>query len=126
MAVKTYTVTARKSGSWWVLQAERAPGAISQVRKLSEASVIREAIAWIEGIDEHDVDIRLVPHVDDETDPLLQEYERVTEEALRLEEERAVLQRALARRLTGHGLSYRDAGELLHVSHQRVGQLVKQ
>lgn len=123
--MKTYDVTARRSGSWWVLQAEAAPGAISQVRKLSEAPIIREAIAWSEGISESEVEIRLVPHIDAELDPLLAEYQAVNEQARRLEEERSALQRSLARGLTSHGVSYRDAGELLEVSYQRVGQLVK-
>jgi hypothetical protein len=124
--MKTYDVTARKSGHWWVLQAERAPGAISQVRKLSEATVIREAIAWIDGIAEDEIEIRLVPHVDAEVDPLLAKYQAVTRQARQLEEERAGLQRSLARGLTSHGINYRDTGQLLDVSYQRVGQLVKQ
>lgn len=124
--MKTYDVTARKSGPWWVLQAEAVPGAISQVKKLSEATIIREAIAWVEGIGEDEIEIRLVPHVDAEVDPLLAKYQAVTEQARLLEEERATLQRSLAVGLTSHGVSYRDAGQLLDVSHQRVGQLVKQ
>lgn len=123
--MKSYEVTARRSGAWWVLQATDAPGAISQVRKLADASVIREAIAWVDGISEAEVEIHLVPLVDGDVDPLLAKYREVNERARQVEEERASLQRALARGLTSHGVSYRDAGELLDVSYQRVGQLVK-
>jgi hypothetical protein len=54
-----YTVTAERSGDWWVLQADEAPGAISQVRSLDEIGEIREAIAFVTGQPESEVEVRL-------------------------------------------------------------------
>lgn len=54
-----YTVTAERSGDWWVLQAVEAPGAISQVASLDEAGHIVEAIAFVTGERAEDIEIRV-------------------------------------------------------------------
>lgn len=123
--MKAYEVTARKSGDWWVLQATDSPGAISQVKKLADANIIREAIAWVDRVPESEIEVHLVPHVDSEVDPLLEQYRALVVQSREIEVERSELQRRLARGLASHGVSYRDAGELLGISHQRIGQLVK-
>jgi hypothetical protein len=46
---RVHTVTAERSGDWWVLQAVDAPGAISQVASLDDADQIKEAIAFVTG-----------------------------------------------------------------------------
>lgn len=55
-----YTVTAERSGQWWVLQAVEAPGAISQVARLDQADQIKEAIAFVTRESEEDIEIHLV------------------------------------------------------------------
>ena len=120
-----YTVTAERSGRWWVLQAVEAPGAISQVARLEQADQIREAIAFVTGEPAEQITITVVPTLPGESDELLAAY-RATRE--RFEELRAALsssQRELARRLVeDEHLSVRDAGAIMGVSHQRVHQLV--
>lgn len=59
MAVSAYTVTAGRSGKWWVLQAEEAPGAISQVARLDQADDIKEAIAFVTGEPEESIEIKV-------------------------------------------------------------------
>lgn len=44
-----YTVLAERDGNWWSLQAKELPGAISQVRDIQDAAVIKEAIAYLSG-----------------------------------------------------------------------------
>lgn len=57
---RSFTVHAEKSGDWWVLQAAEAPGAIAQVRQLSDSPQIIEAIAIVTGLPEAEIVIDLV------------------------------------------------------------------
>ncbi len=125
VAMSNYTVTAERSGRWWVLQALEAPGAISQVARLEQADQIREAIAFVTGEPEDAISISLVPTLPGQSEEILANY-RATRE--RYEEVRAALaatQAELARLLVDvQHLSVRDAGTIMGVSHQRVHQLV--
>lgn len=57
----TYTVRAFRSEGWWVLQCVEVPGAISQVQDLDEApEAMREAIAFVAGRPESDINIQIV------------------------------------------------------------------
>ena len=55
--VTHYTVMAERDGNWWSLQAKELPGAISQVRKIEDAVVIKEAIAFLSGEPESQITI---------------------------------------------------------------------
>jgi hypothetical protein len=55
--VTHYTVMAERDGNWWSLQAKELPGAISQVRKIEDAVVIKEAIAFLSGETESQITI---------------------------------------------------------------------
>lgn len=62
-AMTTYTVTAERGAdpSVWVLQCVEHPGAVSQTRDLADApELMREAIAWVAGVDEGDVEVEVV------------------------------------------------------------------
>jgi hypothetical protein len=48
---------AERDGNWWSLQAKELPGAISQVRKIEDAVVIKEAIAFLSGETESQITI---------------------------------------------------------------------
>lgn len=56
-----YTVTAEKSGKWWSLQCVEIPGAISQVKRLADAHLITEAIAYVGAVDEDDIVLTIQP-----------------------------------------------------------------
>lgn len=59
-----YTATARRDGQWWVVQCDQLPAAISQVRRLDRAAEThREAIAFVAGVAEADVEVDLSPVV---------------------------------------------------------------
>lgn len=52
----TYTPHAHRDGSWWVVQNDQHPGAISQVKRLDLAAAVqREAIAFVADVDQTDV-----------------------------------------------------------------------
>jgi hypothetical protein len=52
-----YTIIAERDGAWWSLQAKELPGAISQVRKIEDAAVIKEALAFLSGQPEESIEI---------------------------------------------------------------------
>jgi predicted RNase H-like HicB family nuclease len=125
VAVTLYTVTAEKSGKWWVLQCTEVPGAVSQTARLDQAEdIIREAILWVAGVPETEIeiDVRVVlPVVVRESINAAERFRRESAEAT-IKASLAVS--AAARELHRIGLTVRDIGTVLGVSHEHAGQLV--
>ena len=113
---------------WWVAQVKEEPAAITQGRTLGEARRrIREALAVV--LDD-DLAAEQAVLVDEVKLPAAARRVLVRARAARrrldAETRKAQLTTALAvqRLVRQEGLSVRDAGELLGISHQRVQQLV--
>jgi predicted RNase H-like HicB family nuclease len=117
---------------WWVATVDKLPGCLTQGRSIAQARKrIREALAaWLDDeaaaksaelIDDIDLSklgqssIKLVEAV---------HKERKNLEALKRNVARD--QAKAARKLSKAGLSVRDVGEVLGLSHQRVQQLLEQ
>ena len=117
-------VFAKDESNWWLVRVPSIPGCHTQARTIEQGM---RRIA--EALELYDVDakkVRLVREVE-----LPKEAQKAVERTAvarqRAEEEQARAQsalRAAARRLADLGVSLRDAGELLGVSHQRVQQLL--
>jgi len=125
-AVKTtYTAVAERSGDWWAITVPELRGVFSQARRLDRVEYMaRDAIALFLDVanDSFDVVVREV------LDPSTQ---RAVEEAISTRAAAAATQRAAVARsreavvaLQRQGLPQRDIGRLLHLSHQRVAQLL--
>lgn len=120
----TYT---RDNDGWWVATVNEIPGCHTQGRTIEQAKLrIREALSlWVK-------DISKVSLVDDIQLPkkiinLLDKVENQREQASCLQQDLHSNCRSTAVALTQElGLSYRDAGELLGLSRQRVQQMVKE
>lgn len=56
-----YTVTAERIDKWWSLQCVEVPGAISQVKRLADAHIITEAIAFVAEVEAADVELIIQP-----------------------------------------------------------------
>lgn len=120
----TYTVTAERGQRHWVLQCVEVPGAISEVTRLDQADVIKEAIAWVADVPEDSIEIVLQPVLPEAARVHMthaEELRRASAEANRRAAEEA---RAAALGLADAGLSVRDIGSVMGVSHQRAQQLV--
>jgi len=119
--MKTYEIKAVRSGKWWALSVPEIKGVYSQARSLSEArSMAREAIALMLDIpeDSFDVELTIEPWADE-----IRELNAVRAEQQELEERLDALRLELLEQFKAGGVSTRDAGEALGLSHQRISQL---
>lgn len=120
-----YTATARRSGRWWVVQCDQHPGALSQVARLDQAAEVhKEAIAFVTGEAQDEVDVEVRPELDPNVSEELAEARRLAEQASEIEERARSLRSDAARRLAHDGLSVRDVGSVMGVSYQRAHQLI--
>lgn len=119
-----FTVTAeRTSRGWWALESDN--GAVSQVRRLDQAAEeMREAIAYLAGIDEVEVEVEVVPTLDSQVVSDLQVVRHLREQSEQMRSAAALMSRLVASELSKGGLSVRDIGVVLGVSFQRAQQLV--
>jgi hypothetical protein len=125
VAVTQYTVTAERSGRWWSLQCVEVPGALSQVARLDQVDQIREAIAFVAGVPTESVEIQLRVDLPESVRAHLEAAARLRDQADAARSESAAEVRRAARELASRGISLRDIGTMLDVSHQRAHQLVK-
>ena len=126
VAVTTYTVSAKRSGTWWALSVPDVPGALSQAKRLDQApAMIREAIALMLGVAEDSFDVTLDVQLPGDELAELREVKARQQEAERAQLDAAAKTRALVARLRSDGLTTRDIGTILGVSQQRAHQLLE-
>ncbi|MGH3544569.1 MAG: type II toxin-antitoxin system HicB family antitoxin [Mycobacteriales bacterium] len=122
--MKTYRVLAERHDKWWLLEVPEIPGTFSQVRRLDQVEEwIRDAISLMLEVPEDsfgvEIDVRLP------TDELaeLRALKAAQTAAVQAQEETSTRARALVQRLASEGLTRRDIGQVLGMSHQRVQQI---
>ena len=124
--VKRFTVHARRIGGWWALDVEGLSGGHTQVRRIDQAEAMaRDAISGVLDIAPGSFEVVVAPEVPAAVRTLVDQATTARSQAADAQEAAAQLTRDAARRLVQEGLSVRDAGALLGVSHQRVAQLVR-
>jgi predicted RNase H-like HicB family nuclease len=128
MAKKHYTARYTLEDGDWLVEVAEVPQVHSFGRTLARAQTnIRDALAlWVQAEDPSVLDIRddfagLPAAVVEE----IAEVSKVREEAAALTARSQELTAHAAQQLVGTlGVTVRDAAHLLHISHQRVHQLV--
>ena len=126
--VKTYTVVAeRDEAGWWAVRVLELPGVLTQARRLDQVEKFaREAIDLAMSVGhapKGKYAVQIDPRVPGLGDDLAA-VRAVRVDAERLQTEAAERTRVIARRLAARGLTVRDIGAALGVSHQRAAQLV--
>lgn len=119
------TAKATRSGDWWAIEVPEVPGAFTQAKRLDQvAAMVRDAVSLLEDVDQDSVEVDVDPVLDDATAEELAAARGKREQAALLERQASESITNLAHRMTKAGLTLRDIGVVLGVSHQRVGQLV--
>lgn len=119
----TFTARARRSGGWWALDVPALPGAYSQVRRLDQApEAIADALSAL--LERHIApdDVMVIPDLGT-SGAVVTASKAARAEVARRTEEVATLTRRAIEELSRTGLSVRDIGVILGLSHQRVQQL---
>lgn len=122
----TYTAKARREGPWWVAEVTDQ-GIATQARRLDllEAAVRDLLGAWLQ-VPLGSFEVVIDPEVPHAAAGPVKRAKKLRGEVDRLQGEAADATREAAEALVRSGLTVRDAGALLGLSYQRVGQLVGQ
>ncbi|HHV20217.1 MAG TPA: hypothetical protein GXZ30_01550 [Propionibacterium sp.] len=121
---RVFTVTAERGrDDWWVLNCDEV-GAVSQTKRLSRAAdEMREAIAHLAKVPEESFEIDVVPLLPSEFAKHSARARELRNEAARAQSRAASESRLAAATLKAAGLSLRDIGHVMQISHQRAAQL---
>lgn len=121
----SFTSTATREGSYWLVQCHQHPAVHSTVRLLSQAvEQQRLAIATFLGVPEAWITVDVKPVVPAVVEEHLARARKFRQEAAWANHAAAQESRAAARGLADAQLSLRDIGTILGVSFQRAHQLV--
>lgn len=122
-----YTVRARRSGKHWALDVPALPGVFSQSTRLDTApAAAAEAIALMLDVEPDTIQVDIDPQLTDAEAAVVRLLHEAKADNRRAEERAARAAREAAALLVNvRGLSLRDAGDLLGMSHQRVSQLLQ-
>lgn len=116
----TYTATLYREDGWWMIQVEGV--GLTQARSLDEVdSMARSLVGVMTDTDPESVSVRVVRSGLNLLDEL--DAARVAKDAA-TEEWRALARRVAVWAVHELGMTRKDAGVLLGVSHQRVAQLL--
>jgi predicted RNase H-like HicB family nuclease len=126
--VKTYTALCERSSDWWAVTVPEVRGIHTQAKRLdSVEAMVREAIGLMLDVPEDSFEVNVHWHLLPEADEAvvrLGKARKEVEDARRAFNDAGV--RAALVLVRDMGLTVRDAGRILGVSHQRVDQLIHQ
>lgn len=119
------TATARRAGDWWAIEVPEVPGAFSQTKRLEQAAEeAADAVAVMLDIDPASVEVFVDVALSDEVATAVTQARSLAAAAEQAQTAASTAMRSVVATLRGSaGLSVRDVGALLGLSHQRVAQL---
>lgn len=120
---KRYEVLASRDGDSWLLRVPAVERSTQALRLDQAEEMARDLIAIMTNRPSDSFDVEITTRLDPELSDLLSQVARAKSEAKERQEEASRLQRRAVRALTESGLTVRDTGRLLGLTHQRVAQL---
>lgn len=121
----TYTALAERGDGWWAITVPELRGVFSQARRLARVEpMARDAISLMLDIPADSFDVQVREVLDPEADVLVAEAIQARADATEHQRIAARKSREAVRTLDRLGLPQRDIGRVLHLSHQRVAQLL--
>jgi hypothetical protein len=120
-----FVVDAERDGRFWFLRVRDRPELFTQTVRLDRAkAMVRDLIATWDDIDPTSFAVFVLPVAPAEARELVDAASKARVAASAAAARSAIATRAAARALVDAGLTVRDAGAVLGVTHQRVAQLV--
>ena len=123
--MRTYHAEVTRDGRFWLIRIPEINRSTQALRYKDVPLMAGELIELMEGIGSEDYDLDVQLQLPTGVRDHLTRAEALREEAGRKNSEAAAESRAAVRELLAHGLSQREAAEVLNLSFQRVSQLVK-
>jgi hypothetical protein len=124
MTDKTWNVNVQRDGKFWFIEVPGIEGG-TQARTLAEVDEMsRDFIAGMTNVAESFFDIHVNIQLPVDVVQHLAASERLREEAARARSQSAEEARIAARLLKSSGMTVREIGRALKISHQRAQQLV--
>jgi predicted RNase H-like HicB family nuclease len=121
-----YVVTATRTDDWWALEVPEVPGATSRARRLDQAEgAAREAIAVLLDVPADGFGVEVEPELEGPSGELLHVARLARERAELAQEEARTKTIAAVRTFAGQGMTVRDIGRLIGVSHQQAAKLLR-
>lgn len=121
----TYRVVAERSGDWWAISVPEIRGVFTQAKRLEQVEgMARDAVALMLDVPAESFDLELEPHVASAIDVTVDEAVAASQRAREAAADASQAMRVAAQAAAAEGLTVRDIGVLLHVSAQRVSQLL--
>ena len=120
-----YRVIATRTGDWWALEAPEVPGASSRARRLDQAERCRprgDRPAARRPADS--VGVAVEPELEGPSGELLHVARLARERAELAQEEARATTIAAVQTFAGQGMTVRDIGRLIGVSHQQAAKLL--
>ena len=120
-----HRVIATHAGDWWALEVPGVPGAFSQARRLDQAEdAAREAIALLLDVPADTVEVEVEARIEGPSGELLHVARDARAAAELAQEEARATTLAAVRAFAGQGMTVRDIGRLIGVSHQQAAKLL--
>jgi predicted RNase H-like HicB family nuclease len=125
---RRFVAVAERVGQWWAVSVPEVPGVFTQARRLDGPSgaqaMARDALAVMLRILAEEIEVGVRPLLPEDLVRAAESVRQARADAEAMTASATEAAADLARRLTGAGLSVRDAGVVMGVSAQRVSQLV--
>jgi hypothetical protein len=123
-AIRTYTAVCEPSGRWWAIRIPEVDGVFSQARRLDRVEYMaRDAIALMLEVPPGSFRVVVRPELGPKLDEAVDRARKARSRADRAGRDAAEAATTAVAGLLGLGLTMREAGQLLGLSHQRVAQL---
>ena len=122
--MKTYTAVCEPGERWWAIRVPGVRGVYSQARRLDRVEYMaRDAIALMLEVPEDSFRVVVKPDLGSELDAAVDRARKARVRAERAQHEAAEASTVAITKLLALGLSMREAGQILGLSHQRVAQI---
>lgn len=124
LAKKIYDIHVQRDGRFWFIDIPALDGA-TQARNLGEVEeMARDYIVSVTGVDNGDFAVKLTVELPETVLGLLDTARKLREQEADARTRAAAAARDAARELHESGMTYREIGQVLEISHQRAQQLV--